>query len=231
MASTLAVCIGDTHFPFTNQSTLKNIYKITKDLQPKYIVQLGDLMDLWSASRWPKNPSYITPEEEYTSGRRMAVEFWQKLQKAAPKAKCHQIIGNHDERPKKKLESAAPELLPLLDVDKLYDFPGVVSQPSEREGLILEDILFMHGFRSKIGDHARHAGMSVVCGHIHRGGVAYIRKGAETIWELNTGVCGDTDTAPLSYSRQRHIATTTQGLGLIQDIGKHRTPIFIPFPN
>jgi UDP-2,3-diacylglucosamine pyrophosphatase LpxH len=225
------VAIGDCHFPFVNKKSLRTIYTAIEELQPTYVVQLGDLYDQFCSSRFPRSISYITPEAEYLNGHKLAMEFWRKIREVAPKAKCHQIIGNHDERAKKKILQVAPDLEPFLDVERLYQFEGVKTQPSEREGLILDGVLYMHGYLSRLGDHARHAGMPVVCGHTHRGGTSYFRQGPKTLWELNCGFVGDTSSRPLSYGRQRYIATTTQGFGIIERIGKSITPIFVPLPN
>jgi predicted phosphodiesterase len=235
VGKTFAVCIGDTHFPFTNQRNMKAIYKAIAELQPTYVIQLGDLLDQFTTSRWSPTRNYITPEVEFSRGQAMAATMWKTIQKASPKSKCYQIKGNHDDRAKKKIMSVAPELEHLLDVDSLYQFEGVTTSKDERDGLVLNGILFMHGFRSKLGDHARHAHMPVVCGHTHRGGTAFLRLGAETIWELNCGYTAGGRNAgncpALSYSKQRHIATTTQGYGVITYIGKALVPMFVPLPN
>lgn len=111
--------------------------------------------------------------------------------------------------------------------DELFSFKGVTTQPSERDELILEGILFMHGFRSKLGDHVYHNQLSTVVGHSHQGGCAYVRKGNKTLWELNCGFIGDPDSVPMSYTRQRTISRWTQGYGIIDKFG----PRFVPLSN
>lgn len=226
-----AIAIGDTHFPFTNKRSLRTILRAVAELKPRYVIQLGDLYDQFCASKFPRSQCYIRPDIELSRGQKMATTFWETIRKSAPKAKLHQIIGNHDERAKKRILEVAPSLEPYLAIDQLYKFDGVETQPSERDGLILNGVLYMHGFRSKLGDHARHAHMPVICGHTHRGGTAFLRLGSKTIWELNCGFIGDTNSKPLQYSKQRLIATTTQGFGIVQRLGSTLTPTFVPLPN
>jgi hypothetical protein len=110
---------------------------------------------------------------------------------------------------------------------KLFEFPGVKTQDSQRAELVLDGIMFMHGYRSKAGDHANHNNLSTVCGHSHRGSVSFLRRGDEVIWELNCGFLGDPSSVPLSYTRQRTVSNWTQGFGVIDKQG----PRFIPLPN
>lgn len=157
--------------------------------------------------------------------RKMAEDFWIEIKDAAPSAKLKQLKGNHDERPSKQLIEKAPEYDFLLKhIDELFSFGGVWTQKSERDELIMGNILFQHGFRSKLGDHCKHNKMNTVCGHTHKGGVHFERLGKEVIWELNAGYLGDPESLPLSYTKQRKISKWTKGLGIIDKDG----PRFIP---
>lgn len=219
------LAIGDTHFPFASKAAVNRVVEISKYLNPSVIIQLGDLFDMLSFSRHPRSHNLITPQQEIEDGYSHAVRFWHLLKKNAPKAKCFQLLGNHDERPKKLVINVAPSMEHLMTIRNLYDFRGVETMGSEREELIIEDILFMHGFRSKLGDHARHNRMKTVCGHSHLGGVIYERLGKKIIWECNAGFLGDEETQPMSYTKQRKIARWTQGCAYIDALG----PRFIPF--
>ncbi len=219
--------LGDCHFPFTNTASLRRVEQLARQLKPQIIIQIGDLLDLFSFSKYPRTLDLMTPKKELYLGKKMAWQMWENLRKASPKAKCFQIWGNHDERPVKKLMSNAPEFESLIDMKSIYDFPKVELTNSERDELIIDGVLYMHGFRSKLGDHAIHNGISTVCGHSHRGGVSYHRLGDKTIWELNAGFIAEEDSVPLSYTKQRRISTWTQGCGYIDELG----PRFIPFSN
>jgi predicted phosphodiesterase len=225
VAKKTILVIGDTHLPFINASGLRQAENLAKQLKPNVIVQIGDLMDMYSWSKYPRTLNLITPKKELELGMKMAYQMWENLRKASPKSKCYQIYGNHDERPMLRLMEKAPELESLIDFKSIFTFPGVETSNSQRDELIIGDILFQHGFRSKLGDHARHNGMNTVCGHSHKGGVFYMRLGEKTIWELNAGYLAKEDSTPLGYTKQRRISTWTLGVGFIDHLG----PRFIPF--
>lgn len=217
MAQKIILCIPDSHFPFVNKNALNKIYKVAAVIKPKIIISLGDLYDFYAFSRFPK---LITdPEKEVAAGRGMAEEMWGRLRKISPKAKCFQLLGNHCERPIKQVMAKVPEMQSFFDFATVFKFSGVETMPSEREELIIGNILFQHGFRSKLGDHAIHNGMHTVCGHSHRPGVFYTRLGKETIWEMNCGHIADENHPALSYTRQRQICKWSCAVGVIDEAG------------
>lgn len=215
----------DIHFPFHSRNGLKQFYSLASKLAPTHILQLGDLIDAYSLGRWPRSYNEMTPKQELESAREESLSFWATVKSLAPRSKCHQLIGNHDERLTKKLYALFPEAESLIDPGALFSFKGVKTQDSERDELIIENICFMHGFRSKLGDHARANSMNTVCGHSHRGGVSYFRLGPKTLWELNAGHLADETSRPLSYTKQRQLSHWTLGCGFIDHLG----PRFIPF--
>lgn len=218
--------VGDAHFPFADAQVLAWVYKISEKLKPDYIVQMGDLYDLFSFGRWAKSLDLTTPKQEVEEGRAMAEAFWKHLKKGSPRAECFQIIGNHDARVSKQLLDKFPEIAGIVDFSHLWKFPGVKSQPSEREELFLNHICFMHGYRSKLGDHSKYNQMPTVVGHSHTGGVVFQRQRDRIIWELNCGYIGNPESLALSYGMQKKISHWTLGVGIIDDLG----PRFIPYP-
>lgn len=232
MAKTFVV-IGDTHFPFTNLNTLYGkggVIEAIKNLKPDYVIQVGDLYDFYSWGKWPYKRDIFTPKEEIERGREMAVEMWQRIKKVAPrKCKLYQLKGNHDERPAKQLISRFPEIFSVMrdPIHDLFVFDGVSTHREERDPLIIDEIMFMHGFRSRLGSHCIHNHMSTVCGHSHTGGCVYVRRGNKVIWELNAGFAGDENSGPLSYTRNRAVSRWTQGFAIIDQYG----PRFVALEN
>lgn len=216
---------GDIHFPFASRAGLRRFYEIAKSLSPTHIIQIGDLVDFYSFSRFPRSLNLMTPRQELEQARSDALQFWLTLKAIAPKAKKYQLIGNHDARLDKKLISTFPEAEGLISAANIFDFPKVTTQRSERDEIIIENILFMHGFRSRLGDHAKHNSMRTVTGHSHRGGTVFLRHGDDTIWELNAGYLADESSPALSYTRQRLISNWTLGCGIIDELGPRFVPI------
>ena len=220
--------MGDTHFPYVNKKSLLRVLSAIDDVKPDFIIQIGDLYDAYAWSKFPLKKQVHTAEEEITLGRKQAEEFWHKAIKSSKRSKCFQLSGNHDQRIYKKLFAQGCEFSFLYPaIDRLFDFEGVETINEQRDELILDKRVYMHGFRSQLGDHARHNGMSTICGHSHVGGTVFIRQGAHTIWELNAGFIADTESIALSYSQQRRFSRTTQGFGFIDHVG----PRFVPLPN
>lgn len=222
------LAIGDVHFPWAQKSKISAVLKLAETFRPHAIVQVGDLYDMFAAGRWAKSLDIMTPKQEYQLARDQAEEFWRLLRRASPKSACFQLIGNHDERPLKRVLDKAPEVASLMKVDELFKFKGVKTANSEFDELVLKDIVFMHGYKSKLGDHATFNQMKTVCGHSHRGGVVFMPKrgtgtNLEMIWELNCGYLGDPDEVPLQYRKQSR-TIWTHGVGLIDHLG----PRFVP---
>lgn len=223
------VVIGDIHAPFCDWKNVEAIISFIRKNKVSMVCQIGDAYDFFSLTRYPFRRDLITPKEEIESAREMMDEFWFMISKASTQSDKFQIKGNHDIRPYKRLTEKCPEVFSIVQnsLDDLFRFKNVQTIDDYREELIYKDIVFQHGFRGNLGDHARHNRQSTVCGHSHRGGVAMIRQGKGVIWELNAGYVGDEHSEPLSYTAQKKFATWTQGFGVIDELG----PRFIPLPN
>lgn len=223
------ILFGDTHFPYVNPLALSWALNIVKKRQPKYIVQIGDLYDFYWASRYTKRWFEFSPDEEVTIGRKQALQFWEKVKKAAPRAKCYQLLGNHDVRPMLRALDRAPELLPFMNLEALFNFPGVTTIHDPRQELKLTtggwDVTLQHGHYSKLGDHMKYNDENTAVGHSHAGGSFFQRRKQGTLWELNVGFLADTNAGPMKYRKQNKCKKTL-GLGEIDLYG----PRFMPYP-
>lgn len=217
--------IGDIHFPYHNKQALSKVYAAIKKEQPTHVVQIGDLFDQYTFSRYTKKAGQLPPEKELYLSRKLGLEFWNKVQSLAPKAKCFQLLGNHDIRLSKKVADKLPEVTTIIDqyVKELYTFPGVKTMNSSREELYIGDIMFIHGYLSKLGDHSKKNISKVVVGHSHVGGAVFYQYKNKTLWELNAGYLADDRQVPLQYGEQQR-KSWTLGYGLIDQFG----PRFIP---
>ena len=191
-------------------------------------MQLGDALDFYSWSRFPRKRDIHTPDQEIKLGRKMMEEFWHDIKKVCPKAKCFQLFGNHDVRPHKQLANAGSQFSFLYDsIDSLLNFDGVETIGRNQDELIIDGICFEHGFRTGPGSHCIANKMSTVVGHSHQGGVVFIRSGKDVYYELNCGHIADESSVPLSYGEQRRFSKWVSGFGLIDFAG----PRFVTLPN
>ncbi len=214
--------LGDLHYPYQSKAAVKWAIKLAYKLKPDIIVQVGDLYDQFSFSRYPKSAK-LTPETEIALAREEAADLWDRLPKNCARI---QMVGNHDERILKKALAVAPELAFLVgrSLRELYTFPDVRTVQNYEH--VINGIMFQHGHRAKLGDHAKYNQMSTVCGHSHVGGVVFMRNRLGLYYELNAGFLGDVNTEAFSYQSQKVINNCTLGVGYIDENG----PRFIPYP-
>lgn len=227
-----SICpIGDDHFPFCHKPSGSLILDFIEAKKPDIVVKLGDTYDMSSFSRFAPRLT-LSGREELIMGRQGAEEHWWSIKKLVPHAKCFQLKGNHDIRPILRLWEHNKDIGALVDgvFDKYWHFDGVETIDDPADELIIDDILFTHGHRTKIGDHLKSIQYmhNVVTGHLHRGGTVFERVGAlkgMTRWELNAGYWGDPFHKALLYRPMKKYFTWTQGIGWIEN----RWPQFVPF--
>lgn len=220
------LAIGDSHFPFVNESALTAVYQVIDEFKPKHIIQMGDLYDFFSASRFPRSVNYYTPAQEMEVGNRMSAEMWRTIHNLVPDSKKYQILGNHSARPMKLVLQECPELEQYVKkgIAPFFEFENVHTHLDLREVLEIQGIGFIHGHYSKIGEHRNYNSMNMVCGHSHKGGVDFKSYNNKILWELNAGYIGNPNAKALGYMPQR-ITYWTPGVGLIDRHGAR----FIPF--
>jgi DNA repair exonuclease SbcCD nuclease subunit len=213
------VAVPDTHFPFVDQKGIDALLAHIAELAPDVVVQMGDLYDLYSFSSHNAPHYALSPFDELEDGRAGAEAFWAGVQLAAPDAECHQLIGNHDIRIRRKVQKSMPEieaLLDYMDLESLWNFKGVTTH-SYRDVVDIDGIAFHHGY-GKLGSHMNSFHRSTVVGHLHRGDVAYLRLYDNTIWELNAGFMGDRNALAFQYPPTKLMNWTT-GYGVIDEYG------------
>src|SRR5712664_3929209 len=214
------VAVGDAHFPWANPRCLEWVYDQIKKLQPDIVVQIGDLYDFYNQSNFARSLNLITPANEIKKGRAQAEEFWQKVQSFAPKAKCIQLLGNHEGRLLKQVLRRAPEFESLINFKSVFEFPGVETQKAENEEIILDGpVVLMHGWMSKHGEHAKKNLKSTIHGHLHMGAVTFFRHGKRIIWELDCGTVANLKAKVFDYRSQLKLSNWTNGLGVVDENG------------
>lgn len=213
--------ISDIHWPFASQKVLDQFYKFIEKHQPDHVIINGDAWDMFSHSKYPRSHNIFTPEMEHQLAREANEAFWEKVQSLAPKAKCYQLLGNHDIRPLRRILEVYPVAEDWIQsmMERLFTFEGVKTLFDSREELVLPgSIAVHHGYRSKLGDHRDYMLLNAIVGHTHLGGVVYRRLRGEVIWELNSGVAGDPESKGLSYTPQK-ITHWTPGFGWVDEYG------------
>lgn len=214
------LAIPDTHFPFISQRVLDAIYRFAEKEKPTRIIQLGDLYDMYSHSKFPRSHNLYMPKQEEELGRAMAIEMWKILRGIVPNAELVQIKGNHDMRPLKQTLSMMPSIEHVIEryINELMTFEGVKLIEDPRQEYYFDDVQVIHGYFSGQGKHRDFAMMNTIFGHQHVGGVVFRRLRGQTLWELNAGLVGDPESKALAYTGQKTFSATP-GFGFLDEYG------------
>lgn len=223
---TTVVALPDIHFPFHSERWFRLALELVGDLKPGLVIQLGDLYDLLSFSKYPRSFNVTTPADEINEARALAESMWATIRHRAPDAKCVQLRGNHDDRANKRVAESLPAIESLVQpvLSALFAFDGVLTVDDTREEFEFEGVLYHHGHR-RFGQHVSWNLQSTVNGHLHTGGVVFKQTERQTIWELNAGFGGDKDAPCFTYNAQKRAQPTTLGVGIVDRLG----PRFCPF--
>lgn len=213
---TKVIFIPDTHFPFEDKKAIKKVMALIKKEKPTHIVQAGDLLDLYSFSRYEKSANFTNPKSEFMEGLKRATKFWEDVRKVAPKAKCYQLIGNHEDRLSKYIGRNAPELEGMVSIVEKMQFKGVETLESSKDHLIIDKVVYTHGHYTKLGDHAKFYRKSCVHGHSHRVGIWYEQTIDGLIWEMDCGYLANEKALPLQYTQSK-FSKWTKAVGIIED--------------
>ena len=222
--------LGDMHEPFSHDGVKQNFKLFCQSFKPDYIVQIGDSVDFYAHSSFPKSHNIFSPKDEEALARKRLEEFWSEMALAAPKAKRIGLLGNHCVRPLKRVLESIPSIEHWAEkyLREFFSFSGVEMVMDPREEYIISDITFIHGFKSKLGDHRNHLMRNVVVGHSHAGGAVFRSfgdtKAGSTRFELNVGFCADPYSKGLTYTQTKTTGWTL-GFGSIDQLG----PRFIPY--
>lgn len=228
MTRSKVMIAGDLHLPWIHAGCVQNFFDDVKKEKPDIIIQIGDLFDLFSYTRFPATRGLITPDQELLNGRIAAEEFWAYLKKISPKSTKYQILGNHDIRPIKYSLENAPVLEPFVKqgLKTLFAFDGVNTIAYE-DDLLIDGNVYIHG-HTKHGNHMEEYLTNTVLGHTHRGGVVtkrfFRRLEEQILWELNVGFMGDPASKCFSYKKKTYPWTLGHGI-----VTRENVPIFVPY--
>lgn len=200
------------------------VYSVIERKKPHVICQIGDLYDFYSASHFPATRNMMTPKHELEEGLQGAKTMWETIRRIAPQASCYQIKGNHDIRPIKRVLELIPALEHFFSIDDVFKFHGVDTVLDDKEELLIDGIVYEHGFYSQPGRHCRENMRPTVMGHTHRGWTHFESIRNHLLWELNVGYLADPKSVALSYGRKRWTKWTT-GYGWIDGSGPRFCPL------
>src|SRR3990167_8147599 len=143
-----SVFLPDTHIPFHDPESLKNVYQFIKDFQPNHIFILGDWVDFKDLSKFDKEP-----EERFHLQKDLdlASNYLADLRDIAPESHIVFMEGNHEDRLRKWIWRN-PDIAGLrtLDVSELLGLDELGIEHYE-----YGELYNHHGFIVKHGDIVR----------------------------------------------------------------------------
>lgn len=165
---------SDVHFPIEDKRVNAAKLAFARDFKPDVWIELGDLYDLWSVSRFPKEADRWQSvggrlQEEFDA----AQDYWEAICTLVPKV--HYVLGNHERR-LADLIDANPGLLGLraLGWKRLAGIPDMVNVYPYGTRLNIGGLWFEHGDRIRGAKHhadwalANRLGQSTTFGHYHQ---------------------------------------------------------------
>ena len=220
--------ISDCHIPYEHHGALKFL----KDLQKEYdiphenIYSVGDLLDLYNFSRYPKSPNAPDSAVKEIEHARATIKKWAQ---AFPEMKmCH---SNHDQRIwRKATESELPSQV-IRSIEEIFDFP---------KSWQLKDMFIVCGTRGEFliehgegfsgingaRDAAIANGIPTIIGHLHaNAGVSFIKTRQQSLWSMNVGCLVDPESFAFAYGKYSKMKPTL-GAGLVLKGGTH--PVYVP---
>ena len=223
------IVLGDMHFPFEDVQAVLLAYNIVREVQPGRVVQVGDLVDGYALSRFPKDPERVAPTlKQETDRARYFVE--------AITAECREAWwcgGNHDVRLDRYIAERAPMLAEthpslhaLLGIDEKRYVPY-------QKALTFGKVSYLHDLGRSGVNAARETlaafGGSVCFGHTHRAGIVYDGDTQGTRrFALNVGWLGNPDEA--RYLHEAGKKGWMHGIGVVrQDRRGLAWANFVPF--
>ena len=187
--------ISDLHYPYQDIVAIKTAMSVFKMAKVDEIIVGGDLLDMYSLSRFDKDPARKqSVKYEIEQGKL----FLKRLRRDFPKAKIIYLEGNHEFRLRRWIQQSELhdfeqiQLENLLDLDKL----GIDFYEYNDPYWITDHFIATHGsvIRAKSGYTAHGEllknSVSGISGHVHRCGLVFdTRLGVDYFWVEGGCVC------------------------------------------
>ena len=220
--------IGDTQFPFEREEYLKFCKKVADKYSCGRIIHIGDVADCLNLSNYERNPATpsILEEVEWLQ------ETFYQWSQVFPKVEC--VVGNHDNRVRRKLDTAGFPA-ELLSLEKVYrDIFGFPKKWTLTDKIILKTpqgpVYCLHGDErgSSIvaGQTARKIGASVIRGHHHSSSFVYhISTPHQLTFDMIVGSGIDDESIAFKYNK-KDISRPIYSVGIVLN----GVPHIIPMP-
>jgi len=165
--------VSDVHSIFQDRSAVQAMMRVGNVFKPDQIIQIGDLLDCYSLSKYDKNPKRMASLTKEASSVRYLIDWMT----STTKQPVHYLWGNHENRIQKtmlhNLSALHEHYQSLLNEDILH-LPSTWITHQYGDVYRIGKLGFTHGdiIRTDGGASAlaqrRKLGGSIIMGHGHR---------------------------------------------------------------
>lgn len=198
-----ALLWGDTHVPFHDPAVLSIVQAVAEDMEPDFLVHMGDLLDCRMLSRFDKDPERKESQQDEIDAARKHLAT---MKLASPKSRFILLEGNHEDRLRRglwSLDGPAAILAQLTSFKKAMSWPALlgleelgiefVPYGEQSKRTALPKFILKHGTlvrnrsgATALGEQAKY-NKSGASGHTHRLGQIYHRDAnGSHVW-IETG--------------------------------------------
>lgn len=213
------------------------VNEVIPDTDPDHLVHVGDFLDCHAPARWSKGTA-----DEFAATLQVEVDRavnWLHSVRAVYDGPFTIKEGNHDLRIDTYLRTQAPALASLraLRIEELLDLRALNIRYERNPFRVAPGWVVAHGHEGTISRMAgqtamglaRKFGVSVVCGHTHRLGLAHETAGyngsQNALWGMEVGHAMDIRKAAYLEGGS---ASWQQGFGMLERVGNRVWPRIYP---
>lgn len=223
------IVLPDAHVPYHDKKATNLAKNVCAEIEPDVIVFIGDWVDCYSVSQYPKDPGRVKRLKDELEEAAFELHKF--------RVHCNEVFfteGNHETRLSRFIAAKVPELYGLISVREHLGL-GPAEWIPYREIKRIGKCHFTH----EVGYCGKNAsqqsldafGGNLVFGHTHRAGVIYdgnMRN--EHHFCMNVGWLGDA--GKIDYAHKPRVKGWQHGVGLVvQDDRGVSQAQFLPFVN
>jgi hypothetical protein len=223
--------IPDSHLGEEHPKALEFLINVKElyNIPDSNVCQLGDFLDLWSFSRYPKGGDYpVTPRQEIEIARKKVREW----ARAFPLLKL--CVGNHERRLWQRAIDASLPTDVIRSVREIFEYPKEWDVEECYVTNTKHPFLLIHGDGEGVSNTnpiatIKHFGISAAWGHFHsRPSVSHIDTLTQKLWGMSCGAIVNKESFCFKYG-EKAAHKISNGCGVV--LGEGSFPIFIPMPD
>lgn len=218
----ITLTLNDVHVPAQSPKWQRKVGEFLNKERPPKIILAGDIMDIHSLSTHGKAKSRSRNYEwEFHKELEGGTKFFAWLREMAPKADIQYIIGNHEERLEKYINTRAP----LMSIAEFGRWDRILGLEDHNIRVPRKDVfvgcgqgqrcLIRHGHEGRPGlskfaggtalKIAENQGVNTFCGHTHKLGVMVSISGGKQVYGAEGGYGGKLNHPYMGYVKGKKL--------------------------